>query len=149
MIRKIKWLFQAHKFAVVGCFSAGIDYMVYRTLTSAFIGLDPELAKAISFMAGSINSFLGHKSFTFKSTKKIRTTLVNYYALYIISLGVNVITHSEMLEYLTKTGIPFAETLAFLIAAGFSVVINFLGLKFIVFKSPKHSNANKNDKYIS
>jgi len=56
--------------------------------------------------------------------------VVRFYSLYVFSLGMNVVLNSLVLDY--NVDLIY---IAFLVATGVSVVINFIGLKYWVYKS--------------
>ncbi len=68
---------QLMSFAGVGALNSGIDALLYLALTR---GLDmaPLTASALSFLAGSLNSFLLNKRFTFADSAAGRAMLGQY-----------------------------------------------------------------------
>lgn len=127
------------RFIIAGCCAVGIDCLFYYIL-SHYINLS--IAKGISFLLGTIAAYLINKYYTFEQTKKSKTEIAKFFALYIFTLfaniGVNKI--SLILLPIIFKYIPFLDNFemvklfAFLCATGTSTILNFIGQKFWVFK---------------
>lgn len=109
-----------------------IDLVVY--LVILWLGLAIPVAKILGFVTGSIWSFFGNKHFTFRAATQGAKPIVIFALIYILTLGINAVTNSLALAYLSKV-IPFATLCAFIIATGLSALLNFIGLKYLVFKT--------------
>ncbi|VDG69843.1 GtrA-like protein [Clostridium carnis] len=114
------------RFLVGGGSAVITDYVIYKILLS--IGLDISIAKAISFICGSIVGFIINKLWTFESKSFVKSELWRYAILYGITAVINSLINNLVICVL---GIQF---IAFLCATGTSTVLNFLGQKFFVFK---------------
>ena len=118
---------QFKSYSMIGVFSIIIDFGAYILLTEIFI-VSKSLSKIISFILASINSFLGNKLYTFKLIKFNLNEPLKFLIVYILSLFINSVVHDFF--YLKYNGlIPFGmSTLV-------SIIINFFGLKYWVFKN--------------
>lgn len=114
------------RFLVGGGSAVITDYVIYKILLS--IGLDISIAKAISFICGSIVGFIINKLWTFESKSFVKSEIWRYAILYGITAVINSLINNLVIYIL---GIQF---IAFLCATGTSTVLNFLGQKFFVFK---------------
>jgi len=113
-------------YIIVGITSVVIDYLFYSFFTNIFY-LDNSNSKRISYLIGSASSFLLNKRITFKSQKKNLKEPILFSMVYLLSFVINSLTHDIMLNYIDGS-------YPFIIATFISVIINFLGQKFIVFK---------------
>lgn len=114
------------RFIVAGILAVATDYFSYLALTNV---IDVDLSKACSFMLGSVVAFILNKFWTFESDKKITTAIMPFIVLYSSTFFVNVSLNHFSLVYVTDI-----KTIAFLVATSASTVLNFLGMKFWVFK---------------
>lgn len=113
------------RFLIAGFSAVGADLVTYYILLNF---LSHDVAKAISFLLGTIVAFVINKYWTFEKHDKSYIEIVQFTILYTITLGANVITNKFVLEQ--TNSILFA----FLFATSVSTVLNFLGQKFWVFK---------------
>lgn len=100
--------------------------------------LPPSIAKAVSFISGTVVAYILNKFWTFKKPKRSHIEVVKFICLYVSTLGANVAVNRVTLDH-APTILPIlkgCETqFAFFAATGTSTVLNFLGQKFWVFKS--------------
>jgi len=122
-----KSLYQLSFYSFFGLISLAIDFIIYIFLTD-FLNFLASTSKIISFIAGSINSFILNKTFTFRVKKIFFKQPIKFAVLYSISLFFNSITH-DFFDNLYDGILPFG------IATFVSVIINFSGQKFWVFKN--------------
>ena len=113
------------RFLIAGFSAVGTDLVTYYILLN-FLSLD--VAKAISFLFGTIVAFVINKYWTFEKHDKSYKEVVQFTILYTITLGANVVTNKFVLVQIDSV------LFAFLVATGVSTVLNFLGQKFWVFK---------------
>ena len=118
-------------FLVAGTFAVCIDYFFY-SITLDFLGLF--LSKILGFYSGVFVSFLINSSYTFKKKgrKYLSSIYLSKYVIVLtISMLVNVLTNFIILKNFTS----FARInfIAFIFATFFSMIFNFISLKFIVF----------------
>lgn len=116
------------KFLVGGFSAVIIDCLFYYILKKY---IDYNVAKIISFAFGAFIGFTINKNWTFKSTNKLNYEISTYILLYVFSLFINTIVNNFVFA---TTNISFA---AFIIATGFSTIINFFGQKFFVFRKER------------
>lgn len=115
---------------VVGGLSFSIDTCLY--FSGLQIGLSAAFSKTISFSAGMVFSFLLNRKYTFQ-TVEAKYGKFNFIAIYGISLSMNICINSFLLGQIDDSLIPL-EWVAFLTASLISVVFNFFGLKYVVFR---------------
>jgi len=145
-----KWAQQFLQFAIIGFMNTFIDLLILTSL-SIVTGITNNVGaaglKAVSFSIVSFISFLANKKWTFKEkSEKIQREAKKYTQFMVITLG----------GLLINTGVVFVITTFFsplllpivnfqltprlwlvfasLVATAFSLVWNFIGYKFIVFK---------------
>ena len=113
------------RFLIAGFSAVGTDLVTYYILLNF---LSHDIAKAISFLFGTIVAFVINKYWTFEKHDKSYKEVVQFTILYTLTLGVNVVTNKFVLVQMDSI------LFAFLVATGVSTVLNFLGQKFWVFK---------------
>ena len=113
------------RFLVAGVSAVGTGLVTYYILLNF---LSHDVAKAMSFLLGTVVAFIINKYWTFEKHEKSYKEMMKFGILYSLTLGANVMTNNIVLEY---TSLIF---LAFLVATGVSTVLNFIGQKFWVFK---------------
>ena len=117
---------QFFSFFSIGIVSFIIDFTFYNIFFYAF-KIDVNLSKAFSYIMGFINSYVFNKKITFKSKAKGFREPIAFLFLYLSSMVVNYFTHKFLIEF-------YSGYIPFFGATSLSVIINFLGLKFLVFK---------------
>ena len=118
-------------FFVAGLSAVFVDYFLYK-ITLDFLGLF--LSKIFGFYSGVLVSFLINSSYTFKKKgKKFLSSIYLYRYLIVltISMSINVLTNYLILKNFSF--VSQVNFVAFLIATIFSMIFNFMTLKFIVF----------------
>lgn len=88
------------------------------------------MAKACSFLAGSLVAYVINKYWTFEQGGASHADVLKFGVLYASTLGANVAVNK-----LSLTVLPGVYALAFLAATGTSTVLNFIGQKYWVFKA--------------
>lgn len=129
---KIKQMFgnEIIRYLVVGGVSVGLDFVVYTLLIVTKI-LDPILAKRVSFIVGGIWAFFANKLFTFrKSGVKLSEPLL-FGFIYFCGFFLNVIVHDIIFKSFK------VKTLAFISATFVSILWNYIGQKWVVFRKNK------------
>jgi putative flippase GtrA len=116
---------QLSKYFSFGIISFLIDFFLYNFL-SFYLNIDINLSKGISYIVGSVNSFILNKKITFFSTEKGFKEPLKFSIVYLSSLLVNYFSHKYLINY-------FDNYLPFIISTSLSVLINFTGLKLFVF----------------
>jgi putative flippase GtrA len=113
-------------YIVVGIGSVIIDYCVYMIL-SLFVSVIH--AKMISYIVGMGFGFFCNRAITFKSNNSLAKDAIGFLFVYTASLFLNVIVNS-----VTLIIIPEQKIIAFLVATTVSIITNYLGQKFFVYK---------------
>jgi putative flippase GtrA len=118
------------RFLVVGTTTVAIDLAVYSLLLP--LGVAFASAKGIGFVAGTLFAYFANRLWTFNVTGG-PGRMARFVVVYGVNLGVNVGLNSFILGLLGYEQIDIV--LAFLVATGTSAILNFLGMKFLVFKA--------------
>ena len=134
---------QISKFVIVGVINTGIDFAVLNALlfsTKIYSGRWLILFNSISFSAAVINSYFLNKYWTFKSQNVENSKAKQFSQFLIISvIGIS-INDAIVYGLATFTSPLFGlsaqmwTNVAKLFATAASMVWNFIGYKFIVFK---------------
>ncbi|MDN0118625.1 GtrA family protein [Yersinia frederiksenii] len=117
-------------FLIVGSLTVFIDFLTYRALiTLDLLGID--MAKATGFIIGTIFAYLANRIWTFGRQTHASGSIWRFIVLYAVTLGINVWMNAIVLASLQ------AVQIAFLVATGISALLNFIGMKWFVFKSAR------------
>jgi putative flippase GtrA len=131
---KDKLVRQILLFGVSGILATGSDYLLYSLLIRYYLG-HYIIAKSCSFLLGTLIAFVFNKYVTFGVKQKSFQETVRFVILYTVSLVGNVaINKMALMLLLPLDSFKYSIWLAFLMATAFSMVLNFLGQKFWVFK---------------
>jgi putative flippase GtrA len=121
---------QAWRFLVTGGLSAIVDYGLYYAL-HRFFGVQLDVAKAISFIAGTTTAYLINRRWTFQappSTARFIAVVALYAVTFAVQVGIN---HVFLVSFNEK---PWRMPVAFVIAQGTATVINFVVQRAVIFK---------------
>ena len=119
-------------FLVVGTSTVLIDFITYRGLVQ-YQAIEVEMAKASGFLVGTLFAYFSNRFWTFGDKSHAPGSAWRFIVLYASTLGTNVLINALLLKLLATTAAAFQ--LAFLLATGVSACLNFLGMKFFVFKT--------------
>lgn len=127
---------QIARFVLIGGVCALIDFGVYWLLLQT--GLWVHAAKALSFIAGTTTAYLLNRRFTFAGARNASMARVGgFVALYTVTFFVNVGMNAAALSLLPEFGWRVAA--AWAIAQATATSINFVMLKWFVFRDPSGS----------
>lgn len=126
-----KLLAQAVKFGLVGVLNTVIDYAVYSLLLFIpFFKRWYVLAQALGYTAGLCNSLVLNKRWTFAQREPMtRVQLLLFLAVNLAALLV-----STLVLVLTQETLRLNPYLGKVVATAFSMAVNFVGNKLIVFR---------------
>ena len=122
---------EAGLFLIVGTLTVVVDYLSYRTIV--WLGAGYALSKALGFISGTIFAYFANRHVTFGHVDHAPNSMYRFIALYLTTLGANVLVNQYVL-YLTNHS-QLGVNIAFLFATGISATLNFLGMKYFVFKA--------------
>jgi putative flippase GtrA len=121
-------------FIIVGATAVVIDYLSYRWM---LVMLDGSVtsAKVLGFLSGTLFSYVVNRWWTFSHSNPLTGSLWRFGCLYTTTLVVNVSVNGVLLNLFTQQ--DKGVSIAFVIATTCSAALNFLGLKYFVFKNAK------------
>ena len=94
--------------------------------------MEVDTAKATGFLVGTLFAYFANRFWTFGHKSHITGSAWRFSALYVSTLGANVLINALALKLLAD--VVASIQLAFLLATGVSACLNFLGMKLFVFK---------------
>lgn len=130
-----------NKFGIVGCLNTAIDFGLFSILNSGF-NVSYVISQIISYSAGTLNSYLCNKFWTFNDTrtnKKATNEVIQFIVVNVASLTVSIISLGILLKNNSMNSF-----IAKIISMVSAQVVNFVGYRFWVFgKFIKHSHLDK------
>ncbi|RLG89783.1 MAG: hypothetical protein DRO36_07225 [Candidatus Hecatellales archaeon] len=140
--RRFLWIFQFVKFAEVGFLNTAVDFGVLNFqswLFGIYSGKGIIAMNAVSFSIAVINSYFWNKHWSFRAGGRVVNPkeFLSFVVVSVIGLFINtsivygITTHTSIFPGL---GPALVENLAKVIATSLSLIWNFIGMKFLVFK---------------
>lgn len=136
-----KLISQFIRFVIIGGMNTGIDFLVLNLLmwwTGIYEGKMIILLNTMSFSAAVINSYFWNKHWTFKDKDE---SDIGEFSQFVAITLVGLIINTGMVYLITTYMDPLFglkkelwANLAKVAATGLSLIWNFIGYKFIVFK---------------
>ena len=121
---------QLVRFVLTGGFSAVVDFGLLWLLSEAF-GVQVDVAKGLSFIAGTLTAYLINRRWTFGAAPS-RSRFLKVMALYALTFVVQVGVFHVVFNALEDN--PRTKLIAFVIAQGTATVINFIVQRVWIFR---------------
>lgn len=131
ILSKINFSKQLKYFFVIGFLAFFIDYIIYRFLF--FLISNINISKFFGFLFGTFFSFKCNTLLTFKSKNHNLSHFVKFISLYISSMIINIIMNHQLFKLFSIS--TFNIQISFVLATLVSASINFLGMKYFVFRN--------------
>lgn len=123
------------KFGITGGLNTAVDVAVYFILLNAF-GINKYIAQPFGYIAGTLNSYIVNRKWTFNSSSKFFSpTLIKFIIVNAVALTVGQIVLWVCSDLIGLDGTDLKRALCKLIVVFFTIVINFTGSRFWVFKN--------------
>jgi putative flippase GtrA len=129
---------QVWRFLLTGGLSAVVDFGLYllflrlfATFWDAGEDIRVNVAKTLSFIAGTTTAYLINRRWTFQappSRARFVAVVALYAVTYLVQVGIN------HLFYFQFAGEPWRVPVAFVIAQGTATVINFIVQRAVIFR---------------
>ena len=120
---------QVWRFIVTGGFSAIVDFGLYVAMLAA--GLHVNVAKTLSFIAGTTTAYLINRRWTFQappSAARFIAVCALYAVTYAAQVGINYVFYTAWEDK------PWRVPVAFVIAQGTATIINFVVQRMVIFR---------------
>ncbi|MFC7674801.1 GtrA family protein [Mycolicibacterium sp. GCM10028919] len=120
---------QIWRFLVTGGLSAIVDFGLYVLFLK--LGLHVNVAKTLSFIAGTTTAYLINRRWTFQappSRSRFIAVCLLYAVTYAVQVGINYALYTLWVDE------PWRVPVAFVIAQGTATVINFVVQRAVIFR---------------
>jgi putative flippase GtrA len=125
------------RFSLVGVSTVTVAYIIYRTLV--FTGMDRDISNGLAYGFGVCLSYFANKYWTFNNKKKNHQVLVQFLILHVFSLFACVFINS--IAFINLSNNIFRVELAFFLGIATSTLLNFIGMKYFVFKKSSYKKS--------
>jgi putative flippase GtrA len=125
---------QLFRFVVTGGLSAVVDFGLLVVGMNVF-GLDHNLAKAISFIAGTTTAYLINRRWTFvaePSKRRFAAVVALYGITFALQVGLFAVLYPWALS--TWGNQTLAQVVGFVIAQGVATTVNFIVQRSLIFR---------------
>ena len=138
--KKIPIFFQFAKFITVGLANTAVDFGILNFLmwsSGTYEGKSIILFNVVSFLIAAVHSYAWNKLWTFKAKEK--TNVASQFLQFVVISFIGVLINSGIVYIIITwvsplTGVEAWANIAKVVATAVSLVWNFVGYKFIVFK---------------
>jgi putative flippase GtrA len=120
---------QVVRFVITGGLAAVVDFGLY--VAGLGLGLNVNVAKSLSFIAGTLTAYLINRRWTFQappSKARFVAVMLLYALTYTVQVGINYIFYMQFAEHAWRVPV------AFVIAQGTATVINFIVQRSVIFR---------------
>lgn len=118
-------------FLIVGVITVIIDFTFYSSLVRVF-EVNIDASKAAGFLSGTLFSYFANKFWTFNRDAHASGSVWRFGALYAATLITNIYVNALMIEFFNSNAASIQ--LSFILATAVSATLNFLGMKYFVFR---------------
>lgn len=125
---------QLFRFVVTGGLAAVVDFGLLVALMN-LLGFDPNLAKALSFVAGTTTAYLINRRWTFVAEPSKRR-FAAVVALYGLTFALQVGLFAVLFPWVFATwgSKTLAQVVGFVIAQGVATTVNFIVQRSLIFR---------------
>lgn len=127
---------QLVRFVLIGGVAACVDLGVYQLLLA--LGVWAPLAKGVSFILGTTTAYLLNRRFTFAASSGGGAKFLGFVVLYGSTFAVNVGVASLVLHLMDAPTVNpplIASLLSWFVAQACATTINFVVMKWVLFRS--------------
>jgi putative flippase GtrA len=135
---------QLIRFGLIGGFCALVDFGTYQGLRALGMDVTPwvDIARALSFIVGTTTAFFLNRKFTFaggrqEGARQIGGFVLLYAVTFLVAVGVN----RTMLHVLPDSA--WKATFGWVVSQATATVINFVMLKWVVFREPRAATSTE------
>ncbi|MGC3955891.1 MAG: GtrA family protein [Propionicimonas sp.] len=124
---------QLLRFVLTGGLSAVVDYGLLVALSA--LGLEPRLAKMVSFVAGTTTAYLINRRWTFQaepSKRRFAAVVALYAVTFVVQVGLFALLYPWVLGW--GGSMLLANTIGFVIAQGVATTVNFVVQRTVIFR---------------